>query len=367
MLRLAAFVFVMALCHSTGADSPAPEPLVGMTLTLTKQGGEQVPLHTEVFDNEDAAAATVRVCYDTHNLDHSLAASIWKHLQGKLDEAKHKPTPEGVDLLRTAGAYTRRAKEHAKDGEHKLGAADILRALSRQGLEQEARDNMMRQLQYSFESMRRMKDREAKEAAEEEKRIQNKALEAEALEEAKRRRSLEDQDWKAFATKLSVPEETRPVIANMPLTVTMENNGEKEQTQKNAMMIDGEDAAYGAFLFCASADIRNADQVKQVADMLKQKGDEAGYDSPFDDQSAETHLQRAENALRDGYFLKAGVEASRALVVGDGADVKSQISGKSVKQLLVEAMSHHIATTNFITDFNAGNCEKVFNAVSLMT
>ena len=48
-------------------------------------------LPTDIFDNEDAAAAAVRVCYASNNLDHELATQIHKHLQGKLDEGGHKP------------------------------------------------------------------------------------------------------------------------------------------------------------------------------------------------------------------------------------------------------------------------------------
>lgn len=136
LLALTAALFAVAAAADASkapAETPEPKELVQMELTLTKnRGGKQIrevwprdaspclitltravasqPLQTNVFDNEDAAAAAVRVCYESDNLDHELAHQIKDHLQKKLDEGGHKPEPEGVEKLRTAGAYTRRAK-----------------------------------------------------------------------------------------------------------------------------------------------------------------------------------------------------------------------------------------------------------------
>ena len=222
-------VLLLISCFSTVTadgerEGEAYKQLVGMQLTINRQnngGSEQI--HANVFENEDAAAAAVRVCFETDNLDHGLVNDVHKHLQARpapsphdhpitpepapvaaqanLDAGNHKPKPEGVELLRTAGKYLKRAKEHAKQGDHQLGAADILRALQRKGLETDMRENMMRQLRYSFEAMTRLKKREAEEEVEQVKMQERKALEAVAMEEAKKKRAEDDADWRAYAAK----------------------------------------------------------------------------------------------------------------------------------------------------------------------
>ena len=65
-----------------------------MQLTINRPNGAgSEQLHANVMDNEDAAAAAVRICYETDNLDHGLVGDIHKHLQAH-------PTTKSARLTR---------------------------------------------------------------------------------------------------------------------------------------------------------------------------------------------------------------------------------------------------------------------------
>jgi len=357
---LIAAVTVPSALSSDDVDAASePKKLVQMDLTLNKnRNGKpyQEVLPTDIFDNEDAAAAAVRVCYASNNLDHELATQIHKHLQGKLDEGGHKPEAEGVEKLRTAGAYTRRAKEHAKEGEHLKGAADILRALSRQGLEQEAKDNMMRQLRHTFEGMGRQKTYEAKEAAEEAKQAARKEQQAEALEQARVKREEDEADWATYArSKIGQGAEAQggaAIVLSMPLTLSTKNDeGKEEKREIPAKVHKGQDAAHGAFEFCAAVPLFDAGQVYNVVGMLQGKMDEMDYNSPLEEKTKDEHLTKASTLQAEGRYQEAGEEATRALV-------RSENSDQAAQSLVVETMKQLHGQREFLKAFEAKECPK---------
>lgn len=91
--------------------------------------------------------------------------AVSKQLAEKLassgDEIAYKP-PDGLQL-KSAGAHNKRSKEHSKDGDYDLAIADLIRALMRQGLEEDVKSKMERALADAFRGLSGQRKQEGKE------------------------------------------------------------------------------------------------------------------------------------------------------------------------------------------------------------
>ena len=65
------------------------------------------------MEDEDAAAAAVRFCFDKGLTQPRQVLDIVGYLKGALEGKEHEP--DNIELLRTAGAYSRRAAESSKE------------------------------------------------------------------------------------------------------------------------------------------------------------------------------------------------------------------------------------------------------------
>ena len=108
-----------------GADGAAdgPLPVAQMTLTMTDGAGKQSPVVATVLQDEDAAAAAVRFCFDKGLTQPGQVLDITGYLKGALAGKEHEP--ENIELLRTAGAYSRRAAESSKEENYLEAAAGL--------------------------------------------------------------------------------------------------------------------------------------------------------------------------------------------------------------------------------------------------
>jgi hypothetical protein len=119
-LLLCAFLVHSVLVCAEDASAAAPEPVAQMTLTMTDGQGKQSPVVATVLPEEDAAAAAVRFCFDKGLLQPSQVLDIVRYLKGALEGKEHEPD---IEYLRTAGAYSRRAAESAKEENYSEAAA----------------------------------------------------------------------------------------------------------------------------------------------------------------------------------------------------------------------------------------------------
>jgi hypothetical protein len=100
-----------------------PQPVAQLTLTMTDGAGKQSPVTAMVMPEEDAAAAAVRFCFDKGLTQPRQVLDITGYLKGALEGKEHEP--EGLELLRTAGAYSRRAAESSKEENYAEAAAGL--------------------------------------------------------------------------------------------------------------------------------------------------------------------------------------------------------------------------------------------------
>ena len=106
--------------EDTPAQPAGPVPVAEMTLMMTDGQGKQSPVTAAVMPEEDAAAAAIRFCYDKGLTQPSQVLDIVGYLKGALEGKEHEPD---IELLRTAGAYSRRATESSKEESYAEAAA----------------------------------------------------------------------------------------------------------------------------------------------------------------------------------------------------------------------------------------------------
>ena len=100
-----------------------PQPVAQLTLTITDGAGKQSSVTATVMPEEDAAAAAVRFCSNKGLTQPRQVIDITGYLKGALQGKEHEP--EGLELLRTAGAYSRRAAESSKEENYAEAAAGL--------------------------------------------------------------------------------------------------------------------------------------------------------------------------------------------------------------------------------------------------
>jgi hypothetical protein len=113
--------------NDESAEAPPEEPNLGpppvaqMTLMMTNGQGKQSPVTATIMQDEDAAAAAVRFCLDNGLTMPQQVLDINGYLKGALEGKEHEP--DNIELLRTAGAYSRRAAESSKEESYAEAAA----------------------------------------------------------------------------------------------------------------------------------------------------------------------------------------------------------------------------------------------------
>lgn len=245
--------------------------------------------------------------------------------------------------LRSAGAHSKRSKEHSKEGEYDLAIADLIRALMRKGLEEDVKSKMERGINDAFRGLTSQRTQEAKEAKKAQKAEARRQAETEALAEAGIRREGDEQDWVSFEaliTAESVVQEVEEsdVVAKIELTLTKEANQQKVQHQASATVLSGQDASEAAFQFCSANDLHSADEVKKISGMLQQR---LGADFEVAGKAlgdAAEHIARGKQHQKAGQYHEAGSDFSRALTSPDSTDEqREEASQLTVAMLKMQA------------------------------
>lgn len=98
----------------------------------------------------------------------------------------------------TAGKFKKRAEENRKVELYDAMGADLLRALSKKGLEEQIKERLHKELARGFELVKYQRKKEERERQEAEKLENRRQEELVAMEAARQRNLRDEQDWDAF-------------------------------------------------------------------------------------------------------------------------------------------------------------------------
>eukprot|EP00240_Pyramimonas_obovata_P003213 CAMPEP_0118922272 /NCGR_PEP_ID=MMETSP1169-20130426/1255_1 /TAXON_ID=36882 /ORGANISM="Pyramimonas obovata, Strain CCMP722" /LENGTH=691 /DNA_ID=CAMNT_0006863111 /DNA_START=71 /DNA_END=2142 /DNA_ORIENTATION=+ len=334
-----------ASCATDLPDEEPEEPVdvikATMDLTKTHNDGtkEIVPAH--VYMGDDITLAAFRFCVNnSYSGVYAMKQTIelLKSLQPKLDQIEDTTLPE---VLRTAGAYMRRAKEASGEGRHLEAGADYLRAVQRPGLDPETSEKFEQALSSEFYSARRQLEAEAREREEAAKVAARAEAEAEAAAEAAARHAANEEDWQVLTKEmLLAPEQSdKPVVTSIPMGLI--NPGQHEASSAvTAAVHEGMDAATAAFHFCVDHKIPSPGEVLKMKRQLQAALDRTpGYTSseeyPQPEKTApEEWMAKGLKKIKQGDFEGAGEDLSRAVCYGQLAEPQLSQANQQLQQAL---------------------------------
>ena len=164
-----------------------------------------------VYDGEDVGVAAFRFAeeysnhFDSTTNTQQKVLEVAKELQNELKVQNYTPPQELTHCGKrqcSAGKLWKRAEEMRKADMHDDAGADLIRALLKTGIETDFIERCQRSLQWAFNSIQRQREREKKEAIEEEKLEVRRKEEQAAMESALERKKEYDADLVKFGIQL---------------------------------------------------------------------------------------------------------------------------------------------------------------------
>jgi tetratricopeptide (TPR) repeat protein len=200
-----------------------------MNLTPPNPDAPAIVAAADIYPSEDAAIAAFRFAETYSFFSSTDLLDIMARLTADLPPTYTPPaelTHCGKKAC-TAGKLYKRAEESRKAEMHDAAGADLLRAMTKSGLETDFVDKCKAALDRAFDSVKRQREREAREAEEERKLQQRLAEEAEAMEAAAQRKQAYDAAWESIVRNLPTAAEAsinpdgsaNPVAQHMPAIV----------------------------------------------------------------------------------------------------------------------------------------------------
>lgn len=345
--------FALLLCHGIDGKGEKVVATVQNPFAQTPTDGQAA---SYVYEGEDAAAAAQRVAEEHGVFEAEAILEIAKVYKEQLQAHKDFTSPKDL-VLRTGGAYIRRAEEAIKEKRFAAAAADCMRALMRPGLDPTATEPMMKKLEHALLRMQRIK--EMKEQEEEAEKGKYAAQEQEADTLAKEWTVLlsEDEtmwrqvdDWNATRTS-SVQADARGDRKEVASVEVQLQHGEGRKQSIALKVHEGEDASHAAFHFCVANGIRSAVEVEKVGNLLMQEVKKQKYQVPehLAVKSAAEHLERGQSHLLEFELSHAGIQYARGLHSPDlTEEVKEDLStrlsdvltGYNASQLFISALQN---------------------------
>lgn len=304
---------------------------VPLTVHEPENPNSRIQASAKLYRGDDPAAASFRFCEKYNLLNKDTLLSIAGQLKDKMAEVSPEYEPAEGAHLKSAGAHNKRAKQYAKDGEHDMAVIDTLRALSRKGLEEDAVAKMERALLDAFRGLKGQREQEKKDARAAKLAAQRKIEAEKAMEEARKRKERDEEDWASFFSGLLSEAEggEAETLAEVQLTLT-KNDAQKSQSFETARVVEGSDQHTGAFEFCSANGMVTAEQVAQVSGMLKEKLDQdPTYQPPKEfSVSPQELLSRGKQARKEGKIVAAGADFTRVLTHTDATPAEKQESSQ---------------------------------------
>mmetsp|Transcript_131886 Transcript_131886/g.239816 ORF Transcript_131886/g.239816 Transcript_131886/m.239816 type:complete len:686 (+) Transcript_131886:33-2090(+) len=294
----------------------------------------------ELVDGEDAAIAAQRATEEHGIFDAEVVLEVAKAYAEQMQEVEYKP-PKDL-LLRTGGAYSRRADEAIKKKSFPNAIADCLRALMRPGLDSTAADVFMKKLAHALLRMERIREMQQQEAFEEHAKYAKENAEAEALAKEWKVVLGEDEALWEMVESLNI---SRPAdaaaekaeIHGVDVTLVKQSGEKTEESSARLSVREGEDGSHASVQFCAVHGIHNHEQVLVMHDKLLEKG----FDDPnhLKLDSIAAYLTRGESHESTMDFSAAAADYARGLKLDPKAPEehhqKSELSSKLDRALKV--------------------------------
>ncbi|GMI24258.1 hypothetical protein TeGR_g10607 [Tetraparma gracilis] len=267
LLPLLSLSLAQDAAEELSSEPPAPLATAEMTITpMNAEGGAAPPFAAvaRVYPGEDPAAGAYRFAEEffadayVRRLPDVPSFGQLFDIVARLEQGLPGGWEAPAELARcgkrpcTAGKLWKRAEENRKAGFHDSQGADLLRALAKNGLEEEFVGKCERGLARSFEGVGRQREREAREAEEDAKNARRARGEEEAMENARQRKVEYEQAWASLVARWAeapppVSAELRadgsqsPVAAHMPGIVAAFAAGEHEAALSLIRKVPGND------------------------------------------------------------------------------------------------------------------------------
>ena len=273
-------VLVAALWVARAAVS---EPhIVGHISVNVHGSGDDHQRQVPAFSHDDGAQAAFRFCAESGISDLGSLRHVAQDLQRMIDQKDH----DKVDYkLRTAGAYSRRAEEHAKNGRYIEAGADLTRALLRPGLDEDQSQKIHQRLQGTMGGSKRQLEREEKGRAEEREEKQRIAAEEEQVKASQARAAELQQHWGKWLAGVSDalepgrdPEIEDPVVG-LQLTLT-KGNGEQSNVHLKCCDQREKHVRLAVARFCMRHALYSAGELTKLSSMARAEAKKA--DAEYD-------------------------------------------------------------------------------------
>ena len=283
--------FLLAAIWVGLARSASQSQVVGhvsVNVHNSEQGDHQ--RQVPAFAHDDGAQAAFRFCAETGISDLNSLRNVAKDLQRMIDQKEHEKVPGSVAALpcrlrlilqvdyklRTAGAYSRRAEEHSKNGRYIEAGADLTRALLRPGLDEDQSQKLHQRLQRTMSGSRRQMEREEKIRIEEQEERERAAEEAAMVKTSQARAAEQQQYWDSWladvSSGLELGADSNPEdpVADLGLTIT-KGNGEQSSVHLRCCDERDEHVRMAAVRFCMRHGLYNAAELTKVSGMVRKE------------------------------------------------------------------------------------------------
>lgn len=321
----------------------------------------------ELVDGEDVALLAQRVTDAKNIYDADIVLAVAKSFAQSLQDTDVEYKPPKDLVLRTGGAYSRRADDAIKERRFPAAVADCLRALMRPGIDSTAADVFLKKLSHALLRMERIKEMEAQVSTGDEKFAEQKA-EADALAKDWEVLLAEDEAlWQPieYANLTVLSEESRGESAEIfstDIQLEMMKNGKQEASKgvgKKLSLRDGEDESYAAVQFCAANGIHSPEEVLKLHGSLQSHVSKTSYKAPghLALGSASAHRERGEAHEAELNLAAAGADYARGILATQDLEEKEQLSRK-----LQRVLAAFKGAQTFASSWQAKDCKAALNA-----
>lgn len=199
----------------------------------------------EIYNGEDAAVSAFRFAEefghlyqneDQNGMPISKVIEIHAILQKKIDEEhnEYQPSKEITHCGSkkcSAGKLWKRAESFRKEDMHDAAGADLIRALSRTGIEVDFQEKCKNMLQWALQSVRRQRDREARQAEAEALLEERRQEERVAMAEAEKRQMEYESSFVSFGEQLLIKREQSRGSSEATINADGTADATEEQTE----------------------------------------------------------------------------------------------------------------------------------------
>jgi DnaJ family protein C protein 3 len=280
-IRLAAVLaalFTFTDCYAD--DTTTQEVLASAGFTVTKPSGATEDLVARLFTTQDVATAAVVFCDEHGFRDSSTVLDVARQLQKNAQARGNAERTNKTHVLKSAGAYKKRAAEASADDRFDDAAADYVRASLRPGVDPQAAEKIASSLGHAMQDLKDHNAVLAKEAAELAAQLEREEAERISIDSTTRIKAENEADWMALESGERVlleglADKAAEIPVGPVVSFTLNQvGGEEEGAETRAVLRPGEDACAAAVRFCRAHGLTST--IKNLVDVAQHLGAVAG-------------------------------------------------------------------------------------------